>query len=186
MWVPILHGLSRTREQVSRRESRAGHWRGACEPRGAAGEVCVRRAWWLMAVLVACAPQAREGADAELGAGAPAELGSSLNVWVANDSVHFELHITNVTAEVMALEFATAQRYDFEVVDGGGRPVWRWSDDLMFAQVLGTEGLAPGESRRYEASWWSDGRRGDHVAVGRLVARNYPVELRTPMELAGE
>jgi hypothetical protein len=150
------------------------------------GEVRVRRSWCLVAVLVACAPQARNGSDAGIGAGAPDELGSTLNVWVAADSVHFELHITNVTGEVVELEFATAQRYDFEVVDAVGRPVWRWSDDLAFAQVLGTEGLAPGESRRYDASWRSGDRRGDHVAVGRLVAQNYPVELRTPVELAVE
>ncbi|HSJ05271.1 MAG TPA: BsuPI-related putative proteinase inhibitor [Longimicrobiales bacterium] len=140
------------------------------------------RSWWLVILLVACAPQARDGVDLE-GAGAPPELGSTMTAAVAGDSVHFELHITNVTGGPVSLEFTTAQRYDFEVADGEGVPVWRWSDDMMFAQALGTDVLAPGESRRYAASWRPDGGGGVVVASGRLVARNYPIELRTMVEL---
>jgi hypothetical protein len=81
------------------------------------------------------------------GAGAPPELGSTLNVgWRVTRCV-FELHITNVTASRWTLEFATAQRYDFEVADAVGERLWRWSDDMMFAQALGRKVLAPGESR---------------------------------------
>lgn len=147
----------------------------------------MRRLCCLVVVLLACAPQARDGGDdAELGAGAPPELGSTLNVRVEGDTVQFELHITNVTAGVVELEFATAQRYDFELVDEAGRPVWRWSDGQVFAQVLGVEGVEAGESLRYRTTWGAERRRGSYTAVGRLVAGNYPVELRTPVELAIE
>jgi hypothetical protein len=140
------------------------------------------RSWWLMILLVGCAPQARNGMDLE-GAGAPPELGSTMTATVAGDSVRFELHITNVTPEPISLEFATSQRYDFEVADSGGARLWRWSDAMMFAQALDADVLAPGESRRYGTAWRPGAAVGVVVASGRLVARNYPIELRTMVEL---
>jgi hypothetical protein len=140
------------------------------------------RSWWVVVLLVACTPQARNGVDLD-GAGAPPELGSTMTAMVAGDSVRFELHITNVTSEPVSLEFASSQRYDFEVADGEGVRVWRWSDDMMFAQALGTDVLAPGESRRYGAAWRPDAAGGVVVASGRLVALNYPIELRAMVEL---
>jgi hypothetical protein len=138
---------------------------------------------WLvmLALALGCA---RAGMDA--GAGSPAELGSSLNVRVAGDSVHFEVHVTNTTSSPIALEFTTAQRYDFEVSERDGDLVWRWSDGMMFAQALGREDLAPGESRRYMAGWPVPGRQGDFIATARVVSTNYPVELRTGFRLPSE
>jgi hypothetical protein len=123
--------------------------------------------------------------EADVGAGSPAELGATLNVRVAADSVRLELHVTNVTAEVLRLEFATAQRYDFEVSVAGAR-VWRWSDDMMFAQVLGQEVVLPGESRRYTAAWPATGASGAYTATGWLTSTNYPVELRTAFRLPAQ
>lgn len=120
------------------------------------------------------------------GAGAPAELAAALNVAVAGDSVRLELHVTNTTGNTLEVEFATAQRYDFAVRDGSGAEMWRWSGDQMFAQVLGTEALLPGESRRYSASWPAGGREGEFEATGRLTSTNYPVALRTPFRLPTE
>jgi hypothetical protein len=122
----------------------------------------------------------------EEGPGSPAELGSSLNVRVVEDSVHFEVHITNTTSSPIALEFASAQRYDFEVSRPDGDRVWRWSDDMMFGQALGRESLAPGETRRYMAAWAAAGREGEYVATARVVSSNYPVELRTGFRLPAD
>jgi hypothetical protein len=138
---------------------------------------------WAGVLMVACAP-VEPVVDA--GAGSPPELGSSLNVRVVEDSVAFEIHVTNTTSSPIALEFATAQRYDFEVSERDGARVWRWSDDMMFAQVLGQEELAPGETRRYMASWLAAGRAGDFVATARIVSSNYPVELRTGFRLPAD
>lgn len=136
----------------------------------------------VVVVLVACGP-VRQEADVAGGEGAPAELGATLNVRVQADSAELELHVTNVAGAAVTLEFATAQRYDFEVLDEGGAVVWRWSADQVFAQMLGEEVLQAGESRRYAAVWPTQGGRGEYVARGLLTSRNYPVELRTPFRV---
>jgi hypothetical protein len=139
----------------------------------------------IAAMLSACtaAPPAVEN---DMGAGAPPELASALNVSVGGDSVRLELHVTNATEGALRLEFATSQRYDFAISDEEGAEVWRWSDDMMFAQALGAEALLAGESRRYGASWSGAGRAGEFTATGRLTSTNYPVELRTRFRLPVE
>jgi hypothetical protein len=137
-------------------------------------------------VLGACTA-APPAVDNELGAGAPPELGSALNVGVAGDSVRLELHVTNVTNGPLRLEFATSQRYDFAIADPAGVEMWRWSADMMFAQALGEETLLAGETRRYTASWGGGaGAVGEFTATGRLTSTNYPVELRTRFRLPVE
>jgi hypothetical protein len=139
----------------------------------------------LVLLLVAGCTAAPPAMDGDMG-GSPPELGSALNVTVAGDSVGLELHVTNVSGGPLVLEFATAQRYDFEVLALSGAVVWRWSDDMMFAQVLGEETLAAGETRRYTAGWPAPGGAGEYVARGRLTSTNYPVELRTQFQLTVE
>lgn len=141
--------------------------------------------WWLLglALLTSCT---RVEPAVDPGAGSPPELGSSLNVRVMDDSVQLEIHITNTTSGPVALEFNTSQRYDFEVDRVEGERVWRWSDDMMFGQVLGREELAPGESRRWTANWPASGREGEYVATARVVSNNLPVELRTLFRLPAE
>jgi hypothetical protein len=135
----------------------------------------------VMAVLGGCSSSAVP--DMDPGAGGPEELGSSLNVRVAEDSVRLELHVTNVASSPIPLEFNTTQRYDFEVSELDGDRVWRWSDGRAFGEALGREVLQPGESRRYAAAWAADGREGEYVATARIVSGNYPVELRTVFAL---
>jgi hypothetical protein len=128
-----------------------------------------------------------EGAlpPAEPGAGAPPELGASLNVGVQGDSTHIEIHVTNVAGRMLTLEFATTQRYDVEISDSSGRRVWRWSDDMMFAQVLGREVVLAGESMRYVITWPRP-VPGEYVATARIVSTNYPVELRTSFRIPAD
>jgi hypothetical protein len=144
----------------------------------------VRRVWLLALLAAACAPAAQTGAEPE--AVVAQDLSSALNVRVEGDSVRFELHITNATAETVVLEFATAQRYDFEMRTAEGRVVWRWSDDMMHAQVLGREELGPGESQRYVAVHGRSELAGGQEAHGRLTSSNYPIELRTPVQLSAQ
>jgi hypothetical protein len=147
----------------------------------------VGRGRWLVVPVVlglagaSCAPVVSGGADA-----AAARLATSLNVRVpAADSVHFELHVTNVAATPTVLEFATAQRYDFAVATADGQRIWRWSEQHAFAQVLGTETLAPGETRRYDAVWRPGGWHGELVVEARLTALNEPVALSTVVLVPG-
>jgi hypothetical protein len=145
----------------------------------------VRTAGWLMtAWLVACSPGMQER-PVDPGAGAPPELGATLNVGVQGDSAHIELHLTNTTLEPVTLEFNTGQRYDMEVADAEGRPLWRWSDDMMFTQAVGREIVLAGESLRYAARWPAPSA-GEYIATARLVSTNYPVELRTSFRVPGD
>jgi hypothetical protein len=139
---------------------------------------------WLAALLVAaCAVPQPALPDAERAVGE--DLGATLNVRVEGDSVRFELHITNIAADAVVLEFPTAQRYDFEVRTGAGRVLWRWSDDYAHAQVIGQEVLAPGESGRYVAVHPLRELAGGEEAYGRLTSTSHPLELRTPVVLPG-
>lgn len=141
----------------------------------------MRRGAWLLVVLSACA--APEGSDVNSGAGSADVLSSTLDVRVVGDSVRFVLHVTNVTDDVVQLEFATSQREEFEVSRADGTVVWRSSDDMMFAQVMGTWEMAAGASSRYEATWFAPRLAGEYVATGRLTSQNHPVELRTTFQL---
>jgi len=137
----------------------------------------------LAAGLVSCAFPARVETAADGGAGSPAQLGSTMGVRMAGDTVHFVLHVTNMTDAPLTLEFPSSQRYDFAVARRDGETVWSWSATRSFAQALGSEVLLPGESRRYEASWLAAGARGEYVATGWVTSRNYPVELRTVFQV---
>lgn len=51
------------------------------------------------------------------------------------------LEVSNTTDSAVSLEFLTAQRYEFVILDEQGEEVWRWSDGKMFAQAFGHETL---------------------------------------------
>jgi hypothetical protein len=140
----------------------------------------------LLPFLGACAlPGGRDTPDIDGGTGSPAGLGSTMAVRLAGDSVHFVLHLTNVTDAPVTLEFSSSQRQDFAVTRVDGEEVWRWSAARQFAQVLGSEVLLPGETRRYDATWLAEGAHGEYVATGWVTSRNYPVQLRTVFQVPG-
>ncbi|CAN5812058.1 hypothetical protein BH23GEM9_BH23GEM9_14860 [soil metagenome] len=142
------------------------------------------RMMWVV-LLLACAP-ARPEVNLESGSGGPPELASTLNVRVESDSALLELHVTNVTNSPVTLEFATTQRYDFEVIDEAGEVVWRWSDEMMFGQALGQEVLLAGESRQYRSAWRLTAGNEARAVRALLTSTNYPVELRTSIQVAGD
>ncbi|MFB6135766.1 MAG: BsuPI-related putative proteinase inhibitor [Halobacteriaceae archaeon] len=82
--------------------------------------------------------------------------------------VSFTYRVRNEGDEDATLTFSTGQRAEFEVYDGDER-VWRWSDDRMFAQLLGEEVLAPGESLTVEGAWDAP-EGGEYTAVASLAA----------------
>jgi hypothetical protein len=130
---------------------------------------------------LACARRA----EPEGGSSAPVaeDVVSSLEVKVGRDSVELILHATNPTSKPVTLEFNSGQRYDFLILDAGGRTVWQWSSDRMFAQMVGSEVLAPGKGLQYRAVWNPAGKRGSFVGVGRLTVRGRPLEQRAQFEV---
>jgi hypothetical protein len=131
-----------------------------------------------------CARKAAPEAAASADRGATEDVVTSLEVKVGRDSVELILHATNPTSQAVSLQFSSGQRYDFMVLDGQGREVWRWSADKMFTQALGTEVLAPGQGLQYRAVWPSAGRNGQFVAVARITALERRLEQRTEFEVA--
>jgi hypothetical protein len=133
-------------------------------------------------LVVGCAPYAppdpgKEG-DLQMG-----DLASSLEVGIAADEVRLVFHVTNTSGAPVEFTFPTSQRYDFIVETVEGAPVWRWSEDRMFAQMMTVARLEPGETWTMEAAWPGGDRTGSYVAVARLVAMGGMVEQRTGFEL---
>ena len=121
-------------------------------------------------IWVACGTPTPEAKPAESG-NAAALLPLSLQVEVQRERVHFVLHLSNPTANPVQLDFGDAQRFDFDVRDAGGAPVWRWSADRAFAQVVGQETVAPGATLTYEAEWRPDKGPGSYTVTGRLLTQ---------------
>jgi hypothetical protein len=87
--------------------------------------------------------------------------------YAAGEPVQMELVVRNPGPGTAAFQFSDSQRYDFLVLREDGRLVWRWSHDKMFAQVLGTLTLAPGEERRFRERWDQRDEQGRPVPAGR-------------------
>ena len=111
------------------------------------------------------------------------EVATSLQVEVASSTVRLRLYVTNATGEPLAYTFPSGQRYDFWVETASGREVWRWSDGRSFTQAVVRDTLAPGDTWQPEAEWDAGELRGEFSAVGRLTARDRPVEQRVTFEL---
>lgn len=130
----------------------------------------------LAATLAACA-----GRNGQVTDGYP--LAASLEARVSDAAVQLTLHVTNVSEQPVPLEFSSAQQYDFVVRRESGETVWSWSAARSFAQVLTSDTVPPGQTRRYTADWNHEGRTGSFVAEGSLLAIDRSVHLAIPLPL---
>lgn len=119
-------------------------------------------------------------------------LHGDLQPAIENDRVRFVLEVTNDGENAEEITFQDAGKADFVVEratedDGGGESeegeCWRWSEGRLFAQVIETERLDPGESSTYEGEWRSPDS-GRYVARATLRARD--LELEAACEFAVE
>lgn len=113
-------------------------------------------------------------------------LETDREVYARGDPVTLTLTLTNRGDEPVILEFADAQRYDLRILSAAGDTLWRWSEDVAFAQVLGEERLAPGESREWRER--HDGRLppGEYRARGIVPATGRPLEAGTSFRVHPE
>ncbi|QCS43165.1 BsuPI-related putative proteinase inhibitor [Natrinema versiforme] len=86
------------------------------------------------------------------------------------DAVMFVFTVTNSGDEPVDLQFSDACKAEF-VLEDDGDEIWRFTEGRMFAQVLSSDALAPGEATTYEAEW-SDPDPGDYTAVAELRAQD--------------
>ncbi|MGB8956032.1 MAG: BsuPI-related putative proteinase inhibitor [Tumebacillaceae bacterium] len=84
------------------------------------------------------------------------------------ETVDVTLVLQNEGTTTREYHFSTAQRFDL-FVERDGRKVWQWSDDLLFAQVLSTLAIRPGDSRQFKAEWKQVDASGQPVPAGRYT-----------------
>ncbi len=60
-----------------------------------------------------------------------------------DEPIIVNLKIFNYAEEEVTFHFNSSQRYDFIIEDEKGEEIWRWSEDKMFAMVLGEETIGP-------------------------------------------
>jgi len=92
------------------------------------------------------------------------------------EPIKMTLKIFNYTEEDITLHFNTSQRYDFIIEDEEGSKIWRWSQDMMFAMVLGEETLEPNNPEAtYIIEYKGELIPGYYKVTGIFVANNRPM-----------
>ena len=108
-------------------------------------------------------------------------LSATLTVSPAADATRLTLAVENDGDEPVTLDFRDSQQAEFVAYDEDGTEVWRWSDGRMFAQVLTSETLAPGETAEYDATWQS-APDGTYRIEAWLVAENVDASAEMTVE----
>ena len=112
------------------------------------------------------------------------ERNMNYGVFVATDKMSYSmgepitmtLKIFNYTEEDIVFYFNSAQRYDFIIEDEEGNEVWRWSKNMMFAQMLGEEILGPDNPEIiYTLKYQSKLSSGYYKINGIFVAQEKPM-----------
>lgn len=80
-------------------------------------------------------------------------LTTDRHAYAPGDTVRMQMLVRNPTAEAIVLRFPTSQQYDFTVRDADGKPVWIWSQNKLFAQMLTQKALPPGEEYTVSTEW---------------------------------
>ncbi|MEO7804243.1 MAG: BsuPI-related putative proteinase inhibitor [Actinomycetota bacterium] len=82
-----------------------------------------------------------------------------------------KMKVCNRGTSNIEVTFSSSQRYDFEITNATtGLVVWRWSDGMVFAQVLGKERFEPGCALLGEASWDGADSSGKPAEPGKYRA----------------
>jgi hypothetical protein len=87
----------------------------------------------------------------------------------AGASARWELRLENDGVAPVLLRFRTSQRGDV-ALEQDGVERWRWSDGMMFLQVLGERELAPGEVWLVELEGVVDVEPGEYEAVATVAS----------------
>jgi len=84
--------------------------------------------------------------------------------------------IFNYTKEDIAFQFNTSQRYDFIIEDEEGDEIWRWSQAMMFAMMLGEETLGSANPEIiYKVEYKDKLSPGYYKITGIFVAQEKPM-----------
>ncbi|MDB4899120.1 MAG: hypothetical protein JWN53_928 [Gemmatimonadetes bacterium] len=93
--------------------------------------------------------------------------------------VTFTFTVTNRDTVAHVLHFNSSQEYDFVVSSlTAGAPLWTWSANRAFAQLVGSRTLAVGESRVYQEQW-TPTAQGLLFATAKLTSSSDPLVVST-------
>jgi len=95
-------------------------------------------------------------------------------VYSSGDAIEMTLKVSNQAGQDVTLKFKDSQRFDF-VIEKNGERLWRWSDGLMFMQVLGEQRLSPGQTITYTARFEGNLKPGTYKVSGMIVDRHTPL-----------
>jgi len=91
--------------------------------------------------------------------------------YAIGEQVRVSLDVLNLGPNPVKLNFNSAQRYEFIVLKDD-KEVWRWSNNKMFAMVLGSLVLKPNEKRSYTEALETAGMvPGNYDLVGIITSR---------------
>jgi len=95
----------------------------------------------------------------------------------SREPITLAVTIRNRSEAERTLTLPSSQTYDWIILSGKNKEVWRWSAGRMFAQVITELTFAPGESRSFTTTWnLTDGKGaplppGDYHVVGLVPGR---------------
>ena len=153
----------------------------ACGSRSRSDAATVRPAVRRTTVAVDAPPPARRAQA--VGDTTPVRLAPAFVVTTRNRALRFDLAIRNEGKKHVELAFPSGQTYDFDVVDGRGKEVYRWGNGRMFTQSRQNRMLDGGDTMRIEESADPELAPGSYVAVATLHSSNYPLQQRVTFEL---
>lgn len=84
----------------------------------------------------------------------------------AGESIPFEMVLRNANDRAQTLTFLGGQDFDIVVRNSAGAEVWRWSTGRAFTQQIRTVSFAPGEERRFAATWDQRSNAGEQAPAG--------------------
>lgn len=115
--------------------------------------------------------------------GAAARIAPAFAVTREANVLRFLLTIRNEGRKDVELAFPSGHEYDFAVLDGRGREVYRWGMGRMFTQSRQNRMLDGGDTMEIEERASPDLAPGSYVAVATLLSSNFPVQQRVAFEL---
>jgi hypothetical protein len=80
-------------------------------------------------------------------------LSTPRSAYRTGETVPFEMVLRNVTNQPRELTFRSGQDFDIVVQNEAGQELWRWSTGRAFSQQIREITFAPGEERRFDATW---------------------------------
>ena len=130
----------------------------------------------------AVGPTATRAATPGQAPGLTLTLSSRAASYAPGERATFTLVARNAGTTPVSLTFSSAQRFDLVILEASGREIWRWSQGKVFAQVMGTQTLAPGETISFDAQWDQRDAAGKAVPPGNYTARAWLTARGVPQQ----